>query len=481
MAEEHRIILNGQVYDLIITLKNPDKELILPMNVFEKLYIEENLLEWPTKGYLEYKNDHEQIERYRESTSFKGSEVFYYRMDGTDEVEISLTPVKAQRSLASKTDVDLVHILEKMVLKIKCSIYDTEDLKAGTIDSKRKRIYFWDSNYNKAIESMPAFSTGEYLKLMGGEPRDMPDEERTVEVGELLLYLIEEKLHAEPLLDFWSFGENKIIWTSPASATLFDTLTSLVSKFVNADGFPAFFQWDRFENGFKLIAYDELFKAYADMDKEILDFPDNMDVGQGIGPGRANQAKTYSMKEFSVINAYKHTKMSGLDSMKAINGRVVDWYEPLKKEFKTAMEKQSVDMAKENFTMLAEELNVSRSTPMFALNAAKKENMTIEHKYLSCACETKREEVVGLCDILRAGIFLNDCLQYTVLGAPIRSPGQFVEVRDEKDTEGVWEDRFLGAWFVVGVVHAIDNSTYSNHVTAVKVNATENFEVPDDV
>jgi hypothetical protein len=67
------------------------------------------------------------------------------------------------------------------------------------------------------------------------------------------------------------------------------------------------------------------------------------------------------------------------------------------------------------------------------------------------------------------------------LGLPIRTPGTFIEVSSSKDLQGIWDDRFLGAWFVTNVEHDIGDSVYMNSITAVKPNATENFAVPENV
>jgi hypothetical protein len=476
------IMLNGQEYELSIMLSNPDKAINIPKILFSGLTFTESIIDWKFNGYLDYINNYEQIERFKVNTKKKNTELFYFRMDGTDKLTVKLKPTFNNSNLSMQAEKALdTPVMKNMELSFTASIYDSEDLFPSNISTKIKRLYFWDSYYNKSVESNLPMSSGEYLRSIGIDPSNLSDSARAVESGDLLKYIFHSKLDAPVSENNWDFGGNKLIYTAPAMYTLNDSITFLIDRHVSKNGFPAFISYNRFSDEYELISYDMLFSRYDSMLKERFAFPDNTTTISPIGPARAKKNNTYDLGPFSVMQSYVHTKMAGMDSMKAINSKSVNWYDPVSKIFKTSIEKNHVSTAKEKFKSLVSVLNSTRSTPMFTLNKMKSENKSIEHRYISGAYKENGDLAAGASNTFRAALFLNDCIEFSVIGAPIRSAGKFIEIYSDVDLQGIWEDRFLGAWLTTEVTHTIDSSTYSNTIIAVKPNATENFDVPENV
>lgn len=482
--KENTILLNGEEYEIGIIFSNPDKAFMLPKMLFKHLNIKESLMDWEFKGYLDYINDFEQVERTRADKTKKNSEIFYYRMDGTDQIDIYLKPTfKDKLKTRSGFSEENNPVLSKTFLSFTGIIYDTEDLTSGPINQRTKRIYFWDKYYSKSIENITSFSSSECLKTINKltSVKNFKDVDRAVETGVMLKYLLENKLGAPVSTTQWDYGVNKIFYVSPSLYTLNDNIEYLTTNHVSKNTYPAILNFNRFDNVFELSAYDTLFNSYDSRLKEIFSLPDSTNQRIPIGPHRAKRINAFNFGEFGIISGYKHTKMAGVDSMKAINTKSVNWYDPVAGVFHTSIYDGSVKSAKNKFKTLASKLNDNRSTPMFTLNNNKKKNITIENKYISGAYKSFGNVANGLSHTLRAALFLNDCISFSVLGMPCRTPGSFIEVFSEKDLQGVWEDRFLGAWLVVGVEHDISSATYTNNITAIKPNATENFDVPEDV
>jgi hypothetical protein len=294
-------------------------------------------------------------------------------------------------------------------------------------------------------------------------------------------HLLSNKLSAPVLSDGWNNGVNRICYVAPSTFTLNDSINYLLDNYVDSNGFPAILRYNRFMDGFQLFSYYDIFSGYDWQLKEVFTFPDSTNLVAPIGPARAKRQNVFNFGSFSVMNGYKHTKMAGMDSMKAINSKSVNWYNPVSKTFHTEMTKNSASVAKSQFSKLVSGLNSSRSTPMFTLNKTKTTNKAIDTRYISGTYQSNGGEVAGVCNTLKGALFLNDCISFTALGLPIRTAGTFIEVSSNKDLQGIWEDRFLGAWFVTDVEHDIGVSTYVNNITAIKPNATENFDVPEDV
>ena len=473
------LYLNGEEYEFSIVLSNPDRRYVLPKILFDNLCVVENLLDWVITGHLDYNNDYEQVERTKTSDTKKYSEKFYYRMDGTDVIEIWLKPTFSETPYQSA--VKIPEVKEKMFLAFTGTIYDSQDLSPSLISSKKKRIYFWSKLYNKAIERNTSFSSGEYVASINGSSPDRTDQDRAVPTGTLLKYLISQKLGGTISKTAWDTGGNSIFYTAPATFSLNDSIDLLMDSHVDKDGYPAILDYNRFTDEFQLVSYKTLFDNYDASLKEILSFPDNTNQDAPIGPARAKRNNTFGVQQFSLITDYRHTKMSGMDSIKAITSKNVSWYDPLTKTFKTTMTDNHIVSAKNKFKDLTNKLNRSLATPMFSLNNEKKDNLAIEHRYISGAYRSMGGVAAGLANTLRGALFLNDCIHFSVLGLPIRTPGTFIEIASDKDLQGIWEDRFLGVWLVTDVVHNIGISTYTNDVVAIKPNATEGFDVPEGV
>lgn len=488
-TNNNRIILNGEEYEMIIRLFNTDKDFILPHLLFEKISITESIVDWQFSGYIDIKNQYEQIERFRDNLRIKNNELFYFRMDGSDKIEITLTPTFVVDG--KKSDSTIIEGLRpKMQLHFVGSIYDTEDLDDSTMEHKRKRLYFWDVAYNTAIESCISFSSGAYVREILKQPSvsNLSDVNRAVETGNLLKYLFENKLGTKVSSSNWDVGVNKIFHVSPAQFTLNDNINYLLDRHVSSAStksnnavYPAILNKNRFDNSMELIPYNALFQSYKTEFIEKFTFPDNTVRDVPIAPLRSNPKNSFTFGIMSTINNYKYTKMAGMDSMKAINTKSVSWYDPKSKRFLTSIQDNSVISAKNNFKDISSILNTNRSNAMFVLNRTKTENRSIEQRYMSGAHNTAGDLAIGVCNTLKAALMLNDCISFNAIGVPHRTSGAFIDIHSDNDLQGAWEDRFLGAWLILEITHEIVPSIYRNSIVATKPNTTEGFDLPEDV
>lgn len=472
------LIINDMPYEFDITLKNSGGSVVLPKILFDELMIDESFLKWGFRGYLVYDNSFEQLERYKKKRNVKNSEFFYFRMDGTDEIIIELTPIfkdNSSRSTKAKQDFPI----EIMSLNLTGIIYDTEDLSKDTIQNKQKKLYFWDYYYNKARYTNVRVSCGEYMgtenyKNFAEEPKDVTilnNSDRSVIASDLVKYICTDKLGAD-VSDEWGSCTNKTFYVSPPYRSLNDDINYLVDSCYDDIGYPPHFYFDRFNNEFNIKSYKTIFDNYQDELKENMKFADPTKPNKGVVPARSSTENTFSLPSFSNILTYKYNKMSGSDNMQELNTRILSGYNNIEKTFLTSMEWSGIESAKTLYGNLLSKFPTGNQNPLFVINEDRMANTN--------AIEEQALEPKGVVQkTVEAALLLNDMIHIEVLGLPNRTPGTFIEISSDTDTQGIWEDRFLGTWFVINVTHKITANGYVNNILAVKPNMSDAFKYPD--
>ena len=473
------ILLNDITYEFTIILRNDDRSIVLPKTIFQELYISENFMDWNTTGYLIYENSFEQLERYKQKSKVKNSEFFYYRMDGTDEIIIELVPVLVANTNRSKEALKNFPI-DKMTLKIRGGIYDSEDLSKSNIEFKLKKLYFRDLNYHNADNMNVRVSCGEYMTRQNfastnEETQDvanLSNTDRSVLNGDLIKYILEDKLGATVSTDNWDSGIRKSFYVSPPSSTVVDDISYLIKGMFATDGYPLWFNYDRYNEEFTMISYKTLFDNYPSSLRERFKFSDPTKPNTGVVPSRSNNLNTFTIPGFSDILSYKYNKMSANDNIKTLNSRMCIQYDNLEKTFLTNSESAHITKTKKLFSGLLDSFPTGNKNPLFVINQDKIKNMNTQSDFtLEPSCSVKKT--------IEAALLLNDAIHFEVQGLASRNPGDFIEIESDTDTEGIWEDRFLGTWLIIDVRHKITSQGYTNQVLAIKPNMSESFKYPD--
>ena len=464
------LLLNDIPFNFNILLRNGDGDIVLPKSIFQELYIEESFDKWGVRGYLVFNNANEQLERYQRSKKVKNSEFFTFRMDGTDEIIIELTPQLKATSSKARTTLNEFPV-DILAMSIHVSIYDSEDLTSDLIENKYKKLYFWDYNYNKAIGINQRVSCGEYLAKSGIDVKELNNTDRNVIYGELLKYICEDKLNANVSED-WVPGAMTGFFISDPSTSLFEDIESLRSEIFEDVGYPLWFTYDRTKQEFALKSIKNIFDTYPDTMREIVHFSDGIQPSPSIAPFRHFLDNTWSVTGFSDVLGYKYSKMSPSDNISQFNSRSNNIYDSKSKEFTTTVEEGYIKNSKELCGGLLSNFQPEMQQPLFVIN---KERL-LNTKMIS---EKNNYVKSNARDTIESYILLNDAIFFTQLGLPNRTPGTFIELDSDNDSQGAWEDRFLGSWFVTKVTHKITVDTYVNQVLAVKPNIPNGMIIPD--
>lgn len=473
------MIINGIEYEFDIVLSNGDGSITLPKTLFKELNIEESFDDWGFSGYMIYDNSFEQLERYKAKANVKNSEFFYFRMDGTDEISINLTPVNIAETNKSKKVLKDFPV-EIMSLTFRGSVYDTEDLSKADISNKLKKLYFWDYYYNKAMVLNQRVSSGDYLTDQNFSAKDqtpkdvalLDNDSRSILNGDLLKYICQSKLGADVDDITWNSGARTSFYVSAPSSTVANDMDYLINGYSDVDGYPAYFDYCRKCQSFRLESYRDLFTRYDTDIKERFHFTDPTKPTSGVVPARGATDNIFSIPSFSEILTYKYSKMAGSDNMMELNSRSISGYDRLNKRFITASSMGNIQNVKAKYAELLNGFPVGNQNPLFITNESKNRNEGLIEDYALERLSVARET-------LKSALLLNDSVYFECLGLPNRSDGHFIEIQSDTDTEGIWEDRFLGTWLTMAVTHNIKDNVYKNQILAVKPNMSESFKFPD--
>lgn len=465
------LLLNDVQYTLNIRLENADGNIMLPSDIFYELYLEESFGSWPVKGYLVFNNAFEQLERYQTNPKKKNTELFNFRMDGSDIISIELVPQLRADSSRSKGNLKNFPV-DDMNITLYLSIYDSEDLSQSDISHKYKKLYFHDYTYNEAIGSNQRVSCGEYLAKTGVDATVLSNTDREVLTGDLLKYICTDKLHVKISEDDWDSGANKILFTSNTTDTIYDNIEYILNTMHCDDGFPAWFGYDRLKHEFVLKSYKTIFDEYPETLREVIKFNDGKSPAPAIAPIRFNTTNIWSLPSFSDILSYKYTKMSPQDNITAYNSILTNTYNSETKKFETKVGDGYIGDFKDKTSGLLSTFNKEMQQPSFIINEKRLLNSKVINKYPLASTSPYN-------DLLKSYVFLNDAISFEVLGMTNRTVGTFIEIANDADAQCAWDDRFLGTWFVLNVTHIVTTETYINRILAVKLNIPNSVKITD--
>ena len=84
--------------------------------------------------------------------------------------------------------------------------------------------------------------------------------------------------------------------------------------------------------------------------------------------------------------------------------------------------------------------------------------------------------------ILKAALYLNGCLNFTVPGSTFRRSSVFIGMdRVTGSIDADFDEKLLGQWFTTKVTHEFSQTGYTNNITAVKMHSDKDIRIQDDV
>ena len=486
-------ISNSQLFNVIVTLDNHTKEKYqLPTKTILELVIEEDLFNWPYKGYIIYNNRYEAIERNMNPNAW------FFRMDARDEISIQIKTI-------SDEPMNITYPPEVWEMDLNFVIYDTEDIPSANIATKMKKIYFWDKRYQMMMDKKIYWSTVTAQKLKNAS--HLTDDERSMLTGDAIKNLISDPKAGgyEDAIDEenWDNGITKQFYTSPVQNNIADDIKYFVTNHLSEkdDDVTLLKYNNRVDNKFQLVPMHKFFdkagsgaESPGDWQLEHYFFEDIESEEGSTSPYRAPYREDLSFEvdikigEWSKITTYEFSDMSGIDNTKALVSKPVYSYCLKTGSFKVDYADNEIEKVKSEFKRIYTDklLPAGKAEPIFTLNKTKKDQINIEPEFTfaktAYADNIQNRLIQGRGKILFGGVFLNEFIKFRVTGSPHRTVGKFIGIdRKTSDTKLNFDNKICGQWFVTDVKHVWNHNRYVNDICAVKVHMYKGNDVDEGV
>lgn len=476
----------------------------------KEIYIEEDVFNYFTRGYIVVDAWHEGMEREAQEP-VDGVEYWHFRNDSRDEFEMKINP----KTMLNVESVDLPP--EVWSWEHKYVIYDKEDMGQG-YDEKVKKLYFWDKNYQLMMERKIQWSTTTGTRFFTPEPKEpvahATDLERSMPTGEAIASLLWDAGFDEYIdFDNWDIGGANIYYTTKAGETVLDALKYIYSKHVSKDFFDnCLLTRNRYTRKYQLIPFYKIFEFAGDDPSKpgpwqrehlffeetaegqynISDFVDSYQDETIISPWKAPLLNGVSYEidiksnQWGFIQSYYFTDMAGVDSSIAMVSKPVHTHWNKKNQFIMNFKDHEVEKTREDFIIPYRVDMVLGRFPLYTLNRTKTDQIAIDHRYSLDSTLDPEQDVVtrlskGRNETIFSTLFLNEVMAMQMYGSTHREAGMFIGIDRYGWSDNDFDWKMLGQWYVTSVVHNFKHEKYVNKLTMVKLHAYDEFKkAPDE-
>ena len=497
--------VNDQTYEFGMTLFD-SQETFFAINTaaLVKLVIEEDSREWFKRGYLIINNKENLIER-RPNEFMSPAANYKFRNDGRDLLLINIKPLYDNEGNNLSMDT---FPSEGWELSYIFSIYDVEDIPGDKPDEKDIKLYFWELDYQLFAESTSnGWNTNNVLYNLNpslrGKSSILTDENRKVPTGEAIKDLIKDTLNLrsgiQKFNDYWDPGASMIFYNPPTNNQSVDDLEYLFNRHVSSKKFgqiegdvPLLYR-NRYTKEWTLtslvneMSLAVVNKSAGPWQLEQFFLTSNTSTGVII-PSLLKTPQTteaYLNLNFggkSSVNNYQFVDMSALDNAFVLINTPCTSNNIKNKQFNIDYKDNSISNIKEYFqnNYIKKFSNNRAPTALLSLNKTKTSSTSYKQPYSYGATKVERYPEARN-TILKTGLFLNQCLHFVVPGSTIRKCNRFVGLdRQIGAIDADFDEKFLGQWYLIKVVHEFTQNTYINNITAVKPFADKDTQIADD-
>lgn len=503
-------LINNQTYKYYVRLYNDDgySQILNPAMIFQ-LVIEDDILFWPERGFLIYENTEEIFERKFASSegietldaenaarvSLKDKEPYVFRNDGRDYLDIIILP-----ETMLTTDLPIKNLKKEIwELANRYVVYDKEDIESPDNVNKIKKLYFWDREYQKMLETKTQWSTATSAlnKSNTGsyDAAQASDDEREMPTGDAIKDILKTNGFEIDEGNFDS-GAVKIFHSCYNDQNIWDNINYLLKYHVakpqegtslNNVCDICVFKKDRHNHKFELVPISQIFKkAGAQADNPLEYQIEHLFFEERGSPVYTNRLKAPLLNELDTtkdvmttkIRNYQFVDMADSDSTHNLVTHQVHSYDFKNKTFIMNTTHGQVDKVEENIGKLYIDkklLTYNGIHPLITLNKTKTENKSIKPVY-SILPSMASIQSHGSAKLLYTGIFLNQCIKLKLDGSTIRRSGRFLGIDRETLTDNTFDYKLCGQWFTTNIKHVFYHDKYFNEILAVKVHSADDLK-----
>lgn len=382
-------------------------------------------------------------------------------------------------------------ILRYFLLSFDFVVYNTEEIDDGSQDGKLKKLYLKDYHYEILREKNSYFSTANYTD--SENIQQLSNSGRKIPTGTALSAVIAESLDPNDGFEvkFGEFdpGSTSIYFSAPADFKCIDSLHYILARHVSGPDSnfdPCLLQFERYPKEYTLKSIKNLFKnSIENNDGRLIPGKEYLETYKVPGFQDLNSKKPPTLtieyapsiapyfKTIGNIDSYSFDTIAGEYSQDEINSKAVHFYDFTNKNFEIDSFRNNIEeflkAAKENYVN-----NFSnQATETFQLGNLRKQNKNLKHEFTiaeQASLELKNQRLsLGLAKNLYNYVFLNNFITFRVPGSTHRQAGKFIGItRDSSKEESLFDNKFLGIYFIVSVSHIFQDASYFNDLVCVK-------------
>ena len=490
--------IGGDYYTFKIFLVSGDNRgrQIKPAAIKE-LVIEDSFETFYHKGYIALDNSYDYLERGNpageaefDAASTDANKGFLFRGDSRDFLYVEIKP-RISTENSSSTETELSDKIFKMLYVF--SIYNSEEKTENEPNRKYKILYFWDNYYEVLRNKNVDFSTAE---LINNDSTQLTDNARGVYTGDAIKALLTKAYDPSngpgvSFSDGWDQGSTILFFSSPAQFKGTDSLDYLLQRHVSTPGSnydQSFLEIERDSRAFSFTNlksyFDKAFDKSTDgggayyLETYILGAYNDSDNTIPVQEIRFTPKIGNYMSHTNNLSHYTLDFMPGLHSQEALVTRMVHSYDNGDKAFSIDIERNSVDSAMDIYnknyvtTLRGDRSPVNNFLPGYL----KTSNKNVKHIFSVSSTNADQRLAQGRNKFLRASIFLNQIISFSVDGSTHRQSGRFIGL----DREGAihtsdFDSKLLGIYFIVNVRHIFRDGNYINELKCVKTYANSDI------
>jgi len=517
--------ISNQSYQIRITLHNVNtkKPFFVPFSAVNELVIQEDMVNWWTKGWISIQNDFEVIERGSHFIKTKGPNndkdnikegLFNFRQDARNKINIRIATLL-------DTKVNEINLDENdWTMDFDFILTEAEDIDTNSVTSKIRKFYLIDERYQMFSERNIPWSTSTHgpASNSGKPPYQLTDKEREMHPNDAIKSIIktsacnnfastesstlfvgfDKKGSIEdpniPLAnindEMWNTSQSpdsNVFYTSPANCSVMDDLDFMLNHAIGKDGDPVFLRLHRYTKKWELVSLVDYFKGAKQLERLLINDGVEMNAAGYISRAEFNTSDPKIINFFStkasIITNYKYSQMSPVDEMQITNRPIHKYdfstgtYSIFAQENKAMEVYDKIKSFAKKGNLFSHSKEGSEGQIWGNVNKTKSEGLTIKNSFYNQGTNS-----LNLIKMIKDFIFLNQCIYFQNNGLTLRSPGNFIFI-DKVDSgdKNTFDDRFLGQWLVTKVTHYFSKDAYLTDVYASKIDGVnKHWDIKDN-
>ena len=494
-------LINNNFYDFRLFLGSYDGRLkrLTPSSI-KALSIEDNIDHPYHSGFIILDNRQDNIESSYNSTIDQSSPEYYmpntpvnpnvqdtfmFNGDSRDILTVQILP----KLIEGQTNTSDENVLKYFLLKFDFAIYNTEEIDDGSMDGKLKKLYFWELDYEILRTKNSYFSTSNYINTKKENIQDLSNTERRISTGAALSAALLEGLSKDDgfktTIGSFDPGSTPIFFSAPGDFKCIDTINYILDRHVSDAGSnysPGLLQLERYPKVYTLRSFKDIFQnAVQNTGQEFIAGTEYLETYKiaGYSDNKSDRLPVFNV-EFAPtyapffqaegnLDVYSFDSVAGIYTQTEINSKIVHYYNYTDKEFEIESNRNSIDA----FDKIAKEHYVYPFSPQgsktFQLGNNRLTNKNTSNAFAAVEQDQNQRLSLGLAKNLKNYVYLNNFTTFRVQGATHRQAGKFIGITRENNKQPtLFDNKFLGIYFILSVKHIFQDAKYINELVCVK-------------